>query len=205
MFFAVNMRSFLSFAAVLCFIVQSCTRVVEPDSATPPSVSVSGGITTVRNLDATSEDRFTFFSLRDGALVRSSDSASDKWDIGFRKTTIIVNGGMIRAGKGAGLRLTNQAFTSVQSVPQSGFRTDDSEENLAFTPRTGQSWYSYDATVINPIKDVTLLVRTGNGLRVAKIEIQSYYKDAVAPDAFATTRFYTFKYQFAATNNQTFE
>lgn len=193
------------FVCICGLLLNSCVKVVEPDSIAPPSVSVSGAITTVKNLEASSEDRFTFFSLRDGALVRSADSASDKWDVGFRKTTIIVNGGKIRAGKGAGARLTNQAFDILQSVPASGFRTDESEEDLAFTPRTGQSWYSYDATVINPLKDVTLLIRTGNGQRVAKLQIQSYYKDAVAPDPLAATRFYTFRYQFANSTNQSFE
>lgn len=192
---------------VLCIISSctSCTPVNDASPTTPPTVTVNGAVTTVKNLDASSEDRFTFFSLRDGALVPSKDSASDKWDIGVRKTSIIVNGGAIRVGKGAGQRLVNQAFESLRSVPATGFRTDDSEDNLAFTPRTGQSWYSYEATVINPIENVTLLIRTGNGQRVAKLQVQSYYKDAVKPDAFATTRFYTFRFQFATANNQVFE
>jgi hypothetical protein len=197
-----TMRSttvFLAFA----FLTSSC--IITPTPTNPPSITKNGNVTTVKNLDASSEDRFTFFSLRDGVLRSSADSASDTWDIGVRKTSIIVNGGSIRAGKGAGLRLTNQAFESLRAIPTSGFRTDESEENLAFTPRTGQSWYSYDATVINPIKDVTLLIRTGNGQAIAKVQIQSYYKDAVAPDPFAPTRFYTFRYQIANSTTQSFE
>ena len=183
----------------------SCMKSTDSASIIPPSITKSGNITTVKNLDATSEERFSFFSLREGAVVVAADSASDKWDIGVRKTSIIVNGGSIRAGKGAGLRLTSQAFESLRVIPASNFRTDDSEDNLAFTPRTGQSWYSYDATVINPIKDVTLLIRTGNGQMVAKLQIQSYYKDAVAPDPLAATRFYTFRYQLSNSTTQTFE
>jgi HmuY protein len=193
----------------LCVIALCATSCIKSSTdstpATPPTVSKSGNITSVKNLDASSEDRFAFFSLRTGALVASADSASDKWDIGFRKTSIIVNGGSIRAGKGAGLRLTNQTFESLRTIATSGFRTDDSESNLAFTALSGQGWYNYEATVINPIKDVTLLIRAGDGLAVAKVQIQSYYKDAVANDPLATTRFYTFRYQMANSTTQAFE
>jgi hypothetical protein len=188
----------------LAFLTTACFTTT-PTSITPPTVTKSGNITTVKNLDATSEDRFAFFSLRNDALVLAADSASDKWDIGFRKTSIIVNGGSIRAGKGAGLRLTNQIFDSLRTIPTSGFRTDDAENNLAFTALSGQGWYNYEVTVINPIKNVTLLIRAGNGQAVAKVQIQSYYKDAVANDPFATTRFYTFRYQMSNSVTQKFE
>jgi hypothetical protein len=208
--FSFTMRSLTEFFTItLCVVAlssaTSCTKSTDPASVMPPVVSKSGNITTVKNLDASSEDRFAFFSLRTGALVASADSATNKWDIGFRKTSIIVNGGSIRAGKGAGLRLINQAFESLRTIPTSGFRTDDSESSLAFTALSGQGWYNYEATVINPIKDVTLVIRAGDGLAVAKVQIQSYYKDAVANDPLATTRFYTFRYQVANSPAQTFE
>ncbi len=195
-------------AALVCItlcggFLQSCNPV--QTDIQPPTITKTGNITEAKNLNASSEDRFTLFNLRTGAIVPNRDSATSTWDVGFRKTSIIVNGGTIRTGKGAGLRLTAQAFETLRTIPTTGFRTDDSEENLAFTPRTGQSWYNYEATVIRPIENVCLVVRCGDGQSTAKIQILSYYKDAVAPDALAATRFYTFRYQLTTGNTRAFE
>ncbi|TAE27874.1 MAG: hypothetical protein EAZ92_08610 [Candidatus Kapaibacterium sp.] len=203
-----SFRSQQVLVALVCItlfggFLQSCTPV--ETNVQPPTITKTGSIVEVKNLNASSEDRFTLFNLRTGAIVQNRDSATSTWDVGFRKTSIIVNGGAIRTGKGAGLRLTEQAFETLRTIPTTGFRTDESEENLAFTPRTGQSWYIYDATVIRPIENVCLVVRCADGQTVAKIQILSYYKDAVQPDALATTRFYTFRYQLTASNPRAFD
>jgi hypothetical protein len=46
--------------------------------------------------------KFTFFSLENNRVVPSSDSNSNKWDIGFRGTTIITNSGVSGPGNGGG-------------------------------------------------------------------------------------------------------
>jgi hypothetical protein len=187
-------------AWILSLSVYSCTQqLVNLDL---PS---DGATVLFKNLNADSEDHFTFFSLRDSAVVERKDSATDKWDIAFRKTAIIVNGGKIRVGKGSIQRLTNQSYDALKEAPAEGYKTDDADDNLALTAKSGESWYSYDATVINTLKDVVLVVKTGDGKQFAKFQILSYYKDAVVPNVFAQTRYYTFKYYLQRNGTRSFE
>src|SRR6185503_11880108 len=44
--------------------------------------------------------KYTLYSLETNSVVANSDSATSKWDIGFRGTTIITNSG--NSGPGAG-------------------------------------------------------------------------------------------------------
>ena len=45
--------------------------------------------------------RFTFFRFSDSSIVANTDSATTKWDIGFRASTIIVNSGISGPGSAA--------------------------------------------------------------------------------------------------------
>ena len=188
----------------VCAIFSSCTP---PNNVATPTAEFSsmGTEVSVRNLTADSEDRFTLLSLENKTIVPNSDSATTKWDIGFRKTTIIVNGGKIRVGRGGIQRLQNQKFDALKEAPQNGYRGDDAEDNLALTAKSGESWYLYSGTSITPLKDVILVVRTGNGQNFAKIEIQSYYKDKVEPSITAPTRYYSFRYQVQTNGSRLFQ
>lgn len=165
----------------------------------------TGNTVNVSNLDATSEEHFTLVNLQTQSIVPTSDSATTKWDIGFRKTTIIVNGGKLRKGTGGIQRLQNQTFDTLKEAPQSGYRGDDAEDNLALTPRSGESWYLYSGTSITPIKNLVLVIRTGDGKNFAKMEIQSYYRDKVEPSITAPSRFYSFRYQVQTDGTRQFQ
>ena len=140
--------------------------------------------------------KFTLFSLRTGEVIANTDSTTDKWDLGFRGTTIIVNGGAIRTGKG-GVFLFTGLFDELKEVPTTAvFAVDESTTKLAITPASGQGWYNYNAAlnVISPIPGRVLVLRTGDG-KFAKVEILSYYKDAPAMiDQNSVGRHYTFRY-----------
>ena len=187
---------------VAAFIV-SCGQTHNAEIP-PPEISEENGVVTVKNLVADSEDRFTLFSLERKEIVPNADSASSRWDIGFRKTTIIVNGGKIRAGKGGVQRLTDTPFATLTQAPASGYRADESEDNLALPPRSGESWYLYSGTSITPIADLSLALRLGGGERYAKIEMLSYYKDMVAPSITAQSRWYAFRYEIAPAGSRAF-
>ena len=169
---------------------------------TPPDKTLS--LTTVENLPADPDtssssgrpqgyDQFAFFDLQDSTVVLSSeapnrsDSASTEWDIAFRSTDIIVNGGPNGPGDGAA-RVAKEAFQDVTDV------TPDSLNHHSV-----EDWYTYNANgnhIIRPTAGRTLLVRTADGEAYAKIRILSYYKDA--PDNPAESdqpsRYYTFEY-----------
>ena len=141
------------------------------------------------------------------AAVTTSDT---DWDIAFRATTIIVNGGTStgdvdepeRNGNAAAY-IKNLPFSEVTSVVVSDF-TQDSLEGLAIPTGSGNGWYTYTGPpehIILPIPGKTLVIRTRD-FKYAKIEILSYYKDlddSVASNA----RYYNFNYLYNANENET--
>lgn len=200
-----QIHRYLAVSMILaCGIFSACRQ--PSDGSTPTAeFSTSGTTVTVKNLNADSEDRFTLLSLENQMIIPNSDSATAKWDIGFRKTTIIVNGGKIRVGQGGMLRLTNQTYDALKEAPASGYRGDDGEDNLALTAKSGEGWYLYTGTTIVPIKDLVLVVRTADGTKYAKLEMQSYYKDGVTPSLTAQTRYYGFRYQLQTNGTRQFQ
>ncbi len=153
----------------------------------------------VRNLqaDTANTGRFTFFSLRDSAIVPNSDSATTRWDIAFRATTLIINGGPIRFGQGGAIVLTGTDFNALETVPETGWGVDSSATSLAIPVGSGRAWYNYNqaTNVISPIPGVVLAIRTADG-RYAKLQILSYYLNAPAnPNGFVDrARVYSFRY-----------
>lgn len=140
--------------------------------------------------------KFTLFSFADNRAVANNDSASNKWDVGFNGTRIIVNGGTIRSGQG-GVYVHTGTFEELTTVPTSAtFAQDQSVTALAIPARSGAGWYNYNpaANVISPIPGRVLVVRTGDG-KFAKMEMLSYYQNAPAtPDQNSVQRYYTFRY-----------
>ena len=128
----------------------------------------------------------------------------DDWDIAFRATTILVNGGFSaasdepnRSGIAAGYVAVG-AYGSINSVDETLLALD-SETTYAIPTGSGNGWYNYDPQtyLISPIAGRTLVFKTHNG-RYAKMEIQSYYKDAPeTPNAFTSQgQTYTFSYTY---------
>jgi len=139
---------------------------------------------------------FTKFSFAEGATVTSDD-----WDIAFRGTTIIVNGGEAygftdepaRTGD-AGLVLETGTFASITTASNDANYRQDAEGVLALKSGSGNGWYTYDGSthLISPIAGKVLVIKTING-NYAKIEILSYYKDY---DTSSDNRYYSFNYAY---------
>lgn len=166
-------------------------------SRTAPAPAVA----TVADLDARGEDgHFTFYSLRDGAVVPVADSASTEWDLAFKSTTILVNGGTSGPGEGGVVVLEDTSFAAVtEAPPPEAYVVDEGTDRMETAIRggAGNGWYDYDfATGIVSPRPVVLAVRTADG-RYAKVQIESYYLGAPGPDEIAPDagfRFYTFRY-----------
>jgi len=152
-------------------------------------------------------NEFTLYNLRENKSVDFSKFDTDEWDVGFRTTDIIVNGGKVRKGKGGAI-IQDSTFDEIKSAPTDDkFVGDESDTEFAIKRGSGKGWYNYtgSATSTNhhilPIPGKTLIVRAGDGKKYAKIQILSYYKDAPkelepqpSPDI---TSFYTFKYSLS--------
>jgi len=156
--------------------------------------------------------KYTFYSLENNAVIPSADSATSKWDIGFRGTTIITNSGNSGPGQGGGFVLTG-LFDDLKTIPaDSTFRIDNAPTSYAITSGSNRGWYVYNAPVnlITAIPGRVLVIRTASG-KYAKVEILNYYKGGVTPavsDAddikLRRQRFFTFRYTYQPNGTKTF-
>ncbi|WP_291913692.1 HmuY family protein [Chitinophaga sp. CB10] len=175
-------------AVALLMLAASCSKN-DDNNTTEPTVELK--TVTVTNLQADTANRgnYTLYSLAENKVIPNSDSASSKWDIGFKATSIIINGGVSGPGKATG-QVVNGVFSSLTEAPASGY-VSDSTGSLTF-----KGWYSYNATthIISTVPGKILILKTPGG-KYAKLEILSYYKDAPAnPDLTAVSRMYKFQY-----------
>jgi hypothetical protein len=151
---------------------------------------------------------FTKFSFSENAVV-----TDDSWDIAFRGTTLIVNGGAAigitdepaRTGVGA-VSIVTSTLANVTTFPEATTFHQDGTAVYAIPTGSGNGWYSYDqaTNIISPIAGKVFVVKTHDG-KYAKFEILSYYKDAPAvPDATSLSRYFTFKFVYQANSTTTF-
>ncbi len=148
--------------------------------------------------------KFTFYSLRENKVISNEDSLTAKWDLGFRGTTIIVNGGAGRAGNG-GVQLVTGTFEELNEAPADGYRQDNGTD-YAIPAGGGNGWYNYNpqANSITPVPGRVLAVRTADG-RYAKVSIVSYYKGNPATiEPTSASRYYTFRYVFQPDGSRRF-
>lgn len=152
---------------------------------------------------------FTKFDFTSGGTTTSETD----WDIAFRGTKILVNGGSeigltdepMRHGN-AGAYIVSGTMSSVTSVDPSLF-IQDSPQGYAIPTGSGNGWYSYagpPSHLITPIAGKVLIFKTRNG-KYAKVEILSYYENAPAnPDITVdATPYYTFNYVYQPNPNVT--
>lgn len=151
---------------------------------------------------------FTKFSFSQNAIV-----TNDNWDIAFRGTTIIVNGGdeigitdePLRTGIAAVSTVTN-TFAGVMTFPQATTFSQDGPSIYAIPTGGGNGWYDYNGAtnIITPRAGKVFVVKTHDG-KYAKFEILSYYQNAPAtPDATSVARYFTFNFAYQANSTTTF-
>lgn len=141
---------------------------------------------------------FTKFSFKTGTVVTGDD-----WDIAFRATKILVNGGSeigltdepTRTGDAA-LALESNTFSGVTQAPEVNSFAKDANGTYALPTGSGNGWYTYNPQIqqISPIAGKIIVVKTIDG-NYAKMEILSYYKDLDATNP-ANGRYYTFNYVY---------
>ncbi|MCU0444517.1 MAG: HmuY family protein [Microscillaceae bacterium] len=150
--------------------------------------------------------KFTLYNFKNNAIVANTDSASNKWDIGFRGTTIIINGGAIRSGQG-GAYIYTGLFTELTEIPDNQvFSTDQSPTQLAIPTGAGNGWYNYNPATnwISPIAGKILVIKTGEG-KYAKVEVLNYYKDSPStPSPTAISRHYSFRFIYQPNGSKRF-
>ena len=195
----------------------SCDKDEVPAPVTVQTKSVSNlQADTIIGISATGQPygsgKYTLYSLESNSTIANTDSATTKWDIGFRGTTIITNSGNSGPGAGGAFIYTGTFGDLAQISTDSTFRTDNAPTAYAIKTGSGNGWYSYNGAtnLVTPIPGRILVIRTASG-KYAKIEIQNYYKGGVTLDAAASDndklmkqRYYTFRYTFQSDGSKKF-
>lgn len=160
-------------AVILLFSVLTFAACDEDDEK--PVVQLEA--TTVADLNSVSTKNFTLFSFAEGAIVTNTDSATTKWDIGFRGTTIILNSGTSGPGNAAGQTVSG-IFEEILEAPADGYAVDGTTKAIVGSG----GWYTYtgDAPTgpkhaILPNAGKILILKTADG-KYVKMEILSYYQ-----------------------------
>ncbi len=198
-----NTLKFLTLA-VLFIGFTSCSN--DDDNSTPQLEVESQTIT---NLQATQSADYTTtpptiigdyirFSFETGTTTTGND-----WDIAFRGSTIIVNGGEATANDqpartgDAGAYIATGTLASISEVDVTLFEPDSASNGLAIPTGSGNGWYNYNPTthVISPIAGKVIIVKTNDG-RYAKVEILSYYENSQPNEDLSNSQFYTFNYVY---------
>ena len=222
----INLPTLPSHHALALLLCLATVAVSCDDNSTVPPVGLQA--VTVQNLAADTiigitpgvppaggipygAGKFTFYSLETNAIIPSADSASNRWDLGFRGTTIITNSGSSGPGQGGAFVWTG-LFADLKSIPaDSAFRVD-AAPNYAIPVGSGRGWYTYSQAeqLVRPIPGKVLVIRTASG-KFAKVEILNYYKGGVTPAVtepdsvkYKLQRYYTFRYTFQPNGSRDF-
>jgi len=216
----------LSFKAIALFLGFAAFTIACDDNNPIPPVGLQA--VTVQNLIADTiigitpgvppaggipygAGKFTFYSLETNSIIPSTDSASNRWDLGFRGTTIITNSGSSGPGQGGAFVWTG-LFADLKSIPADSTFRVDAAPNYAIPVGSGRAWYTYSQAeqLVRPIPGKILVIRTSSG-KFAKVEILNYYKGGVTPAVtepdsvkYKLQRHYTFRYTFQPNGSRDF-
>lgn len=171
--------------------VQTYSNLFAPSAGVPPNTTGD----------------FVKFSFATNQIVTTGDN----WDIAFRSTTILVNGGVAatgqptRTGVGAAAVLKS-TFANVTSAPDDNLFNQDSATTYAIPIGSDKGWYNYNGAtnLVSPIAGVVLLIKTHDG-KYAKMEILNYYKDAPSnATGSEPSRYYKFNFVYQPNGTKIF-
>jgi hypothetical protein len=156
--------------------------------------------------------RWVYFNFAKGDTVPvSAPTASQEWDVAFRRTTVKINGGTSGPGKAGVAMLTGINFEDIKDVPASTvFAVDDSTSaGYALPAGSGNGWYHYTAEPnhwIVAIADRVFIFRSADE-KYVKVKFISYYSDGLPPSQplQSDSGYYTFKYVYQPNGSRKFE
>ena len=200
--------------ALAALTVASCSR--DNDDSTPiqNQEQTNPNLKLVKDLDASNASEWKYFSFSSGAIVQVTNPSTDlTWDIAFSRYNIRTNSGTSGAGQVGVFNTLNTNFNAVTEIPSTASYTPDSMvemQSIRGTVRqslnpviTGTvmdnnstGWYNYTNMGDYTLSQNVYIVKTLSG-KFVKLQLTSY-KNSVNN----TTRFITFKYQVADSNNK---
>lgn len=207
----------MNFKQIIIALIITSSALISCDKKNNPGGSnTSASVKTVSNLHAPQETDynvnppvasgpFVKFDFETGATTTSNTS----WDIAFRGTNILVNGGSISgiseepSRTGSASAYTTTANFDEYATADISLLLQDAASGLAISANGG--WYSYNPNthVISATPGKIIIVKTTDG-RYAKMEILSYYKNMFVTTDINDSRYYTFKYVLSSQGSTKF-
>jgi hypothetical protein len=127
-------------------------------------------------IDARSRKDWAYFDFSGGTAVSTSQENLD-WDLAFRRTRVLTNGGEINpAGQGGAVELGDIPLGQA-APPAEGYLADTTHEERGLENPALRRWYNYNwITHTVTSKNHTYAVRTAMG-EVVLLTLVSYYCD----------------------------
>ncbi len=147
-----------------------------------------------------SEGITKYFSFSQGTTV----AATANWDIAFKGTTIIVNGGVHGSSNAAAAVLVSTFEAVTQAPSDEDFKIDTAIVN-AIASGSGNGWYNYNPAthLITPIPGRVIVIKTHDG-KYAKMEMLSYYKNQTTTPEDGDDAYLTFNYAYQPNGTKRF-
>jgi len=216
------LKSITKITAIVCLLtnIYSCTKssteTVTP--STPVTATVKDLLAdSVTGIDPATQmpksvGLYTYFNIEKNKIIALTDTANGNWDLAFKTTKILINGGTSGNAMG-GAFIYNGLFDDLKSISNdSAFKVDNAPTSYAITTGSDKGWYHYDGqtNIVTPVAGRILVIRTAKG-KYAKIEITSYCKGGVNltpaasyDDTLYKQRYYNFRYTYQPNGTKTF-
>ena len=205
-----NIRSTLYLFFFTLLALTSCDTALPDNNVIDEDViqfvELNASQYTVSPLDSSLTGKYERFSFSEGDTVNHDD-----WDVAFRGSTIIVNGGVTssenqpnRTGDAA-VYIDIGIMSDIQTVDVNRL-IQDNENGPAIIDDlgiSGSGWSSYNMQthILSPIAGRILVFRTHNN-KYAKMEILNYYdSENPQPSEGDFGGFYTFNYVYQSDEN----
>ena len=150
----------------------SNTSSVQPSKSSTPSNLLETKLTVI---NASSEKNWVYFDFSRGGVVEIHDKTSLEWDLAFRRSKVISNGGATnKFGKAGLINLGSPNFDQVVDVPVNNYTPDMSTKTETENPIL-LKWYSYNyLTHKLSAKANTYAMKTADS-KYAKVKFLDFY------------------------------
>ncbi len=197
----------------------SCSKD-DNKTPTPTPPTPQNTVKEVKNLNASDEQKWVYFSFETGTIVEvTNPKTTDNWDIAFNRYNIRTNGGVSGIGEAEVVNTNSKDFAAVTKAPAEGYEKDKEVTEYG-RPRPGQTqpsvtkfeknpvisgtvnkqdskgWYNYtppkqgENTPHFEITKYVYVLKTAKGGKYVKIQLAGYTNDK------NETGYITFSYDF---------
>ena len=140
----------------------SCSKD-DNKTPTPTPPTPQNTVKEVKNLNASDEQKWVYFSFETGTIVEvTNPKTTDNWDIAFNRYNIRTNGGVSGIGEAEVVNTNSKDFAAVTKAPAEGYEKDKEVTEYG-RPRPGQTQPSVTKSEKNPVISGTVNKQDSKG------------------------------------------